>query len=109
MIKTADINYLTGIKWAQYTPYFNDGEACVFGIHGVYYQIDGAEEGGDDDDGWCETYWYGDDKPPAFAADLKAFEKAINEIGDGMERIFGDHVEVTCTRESIEVNEYSHD
>lgn len=26
-----------GVYWKQYTPYFNDGDACVFGMHGLYW------------------------------------------------------------------------
>ena len=25
------------IKWAQYTPYFNDGDACIFGVNEPTY------------------------------------------------------------------------
>jgi hypothetical protein len=29
-----------GIKWSQYTPYFNDGDACVFRVHGFDLILD---------------------------------------------------------------------
>lgn len=32
------------IVWSQYTPYFNDGDTCKFGINEVYFVIDGFEE-----------------------------------------------------------------
>ena len=25
--------HLTAIKWSQYTPYFNDGDECTFGVN----------------------------------------------------------------------------
>jgi hypothetical protein len=38
------------LMWTQYTPYFNDGEACHFGVHDAYLVKDG-EEGRLDDIG----------------------------------------------------------
>ena len=28
---------LVGATWAQYTPYFNDGDECIFGLGDVYF------------------------------------------------------------------------
>lgn len=48
------------VRWEQYTPYFNDGDPCVFGAHGVEVKlVDGpdsaqAEEGEDQGDEWDE-------------------------------------------------------
>lgn len=25
------------LQWQQYTPYFNDGDACVFGVHDIWF------------------------------------------------------------------------
>lgn len=30
---------LKGVRWAQYTPYFNDGDQCEFGIQGFEYFV----------------------------------------------------------------------
>lgn len=37
---------LDAIYWAQYTPYFNDGDECVFSVHEIccYYDIDTPDE-----------------------------------------------------------------
>lgn len=32
------------IAWAQYTPYFNDGDACTFSVHDVFAYSDKAKE-----------------------------------------------------------------
>jgi hypothetical protein len=41
------------VRWTQYTPYFNDGEPCVFGANDCYVKLAGAdEEAGDDGDGF---------------------------------------------------------
>lgn len=31
------------VYWTQYTPHFNDGEACEFGVHEAYILIEGDE------------------------------------------------------------------
>ena len=43
------------------------------------------------------------------AADLVEFEKVLIANQDSLEYAFGDHAEVTVTRDKIEVEEYSHD
>jgi len=90
-----------GVKWTQYTPYFNDGDACVFGLGGVYsYKTKEAFESGDapyDCDGAEEVYGRG------------TFEETLDSIVDILEAAFGDHVEVSATRDEITVDEYSHD
>lgn len=31
--------FVKGVAWTQYTPYFNDGEPCEFGVHEFYYTL----------------------------------------------------------------------
>lgn len=31
--------YLKVIQWSQYTPYFNDGDECVFGVQEILYSV----------------------------------------------------------------------
>lgn len=49
---------LLGIGWTQYTPYFNDGEPCVFHAGDVYFAIEGANKVEDD---YCDYAWMEDD------------------------------------------------
>ena len=103
-------------RWHQYTPHFNDGEACTFGVHDLMIRnADSPEEGGDYDDGFdyldCHE-WDGnqrvaktDDKSKALAA----LSENFRSLRDIMEELFGDHAQVTVTREGVEVDEYSHD
>lgn len=35
---------LKSFSWTQYTPYFNDGDECVFSAHTDYISINGSEE-----------------------------------------------------------------
>lgn len=88
-------------RWKQYTPYFNDGEPCEFGVYDLeaYYNETDSDED-DDSDGNLNSY-HGVDE---------ALALAFNSIpSDLMKSIFGDHAEVTVTRGGITVEEYEHD
>jgi hypothetical protein len=106
------------VRWEQYTPYFNDGEECVFSVNEPTFQF--AEKPGpafttydsdEDGDTFYEESWQ------AKAADYKkagVTKKAIDTLSevfekDVMKAVFGDHVRVIATREGFEVDEYSHD
>lgn len=48
--------------WTQYTPYFNDGEACEFGVHDVWITLKSDAEDDDyEDDGEGSTVYSQDD------------------------------------------------
>lgn len=94
------------VSWVQYTPYFNDGDACVFSVGG-FCIVPKDEES----DWQWEAYG-------AWDADSKVSEDAYNELRaawmeinstDLLEAFFGDHVRVTITRAGGEVDEYEHD
>lgn len=102
-------------SWAQYTPYFNDGDACEFGVHTSYdsitlgWKTSDDEEGESDDDG-VELYDFDDEeyeqKRPvyvAFSKFLEAFEE------DDFEAMFGDHAEIVVTPNEVTVEAYEHD
>ena len=44
------------IQWAQYTPYFNDGDSCTFSVRDAEASIEGISE---EIGGWSLTYRYG--------------------------------------------------
>lgn len=47
----------TALRWRQYTPYFNDGDACVFQIYGVGLRVADLDDGmevGDYGDGFAD-------------------------------------------------------
>lgn len=96
---------LEAVHWSQYTPYFNDGEPCTFGLNQVYYKLRGQDTGGDDDNGF-EYIPYGDRGQTGLTMALRAFANSRDE--DIYKECFGDHVEVTATRDGIEVAEYDH-
>lgn len=96
----------TAIKWEQYTPHFNDGDPCVFNVHSPTIQVLGEIEGGDRDDGFRDSYDFEDGN---MKQEIKDLEKQLDEFQDVLQQVFGDGVQITATRESIEVEEYNHD
>jgi hypothetical protein len=47
------------VKWRQYTPYFNDGDPCEFGVHEPTFKFTGVDidpEDTDYGDGFMSTY-----------------------------------------------------
>jgi hypothetical protein len=100
---------LQSVSWRQYTPYFNDGDECVFHTHIDTYSLNV--------NGCCPDY--GDDeyeegqeltKPEhdEIADEVCDF---LNQIDDeDFKHIYGDHVRVTLHRDGTsETDEYSHD
>ena len=124
---------IKAIVWTQYTPYFNDGESCEFGVNDPEFKAFGQMDEDEDEDDF--GYQYGDScylsnlefkrdgrtwrKPPIPPQTLTereaAIVKAAREIksifseDDLFETVFGDHVIVRATRAGFEIEEYSHD
>ncbi len=113
-----------GIKsfsWTQYTPYFNDGDACVFSVYNDYPAINGHDEYEGPD---APKYLYGEALAALSPEERAEYDRAQEEYRAPYKRVaeflrsweeedflfmFGDHVEVTVTKDSIEVDDYSHD
>lgn len=126
---------VTAVVWTQYTPYFNDGDTCTFGVHEPTFtnspsgedvtpwgEYEGEEEGI-----WaCENVGYVLASDRSYyketadailaaggvdAASCDAFSRMINssEMEDIFLAMFGDHVKVTATREGFDVEDYEHD
>jgi hypothetical protein len=113
--------------WTQYTPYFNDGESCVFYANTDYIKIN--EEYVDDSDwfspinivkigNWnreLRVYEGREEEPnPNYNKNLV---DASYEIGDFLGNFdndfylskFGDHAEITMTKNGIDISDYDHD
>lgn len=131
---------IEALRWAQYTPYFNDGDPCTFSISEPELKFrDGRKKPGyedeDDEDEYEGRYSYGDSKywygeyslyewdeetrhlpwnertrtyDPAYEP-LKRVHRDMDLNEKVFEMIFGDHVQITATREGFEVDEYYHD
>lgn len=109
------------IKWQQYTPYFNDGEECIFSVHDVGVKITGvAEDAGGYGDGYLGVYdvnpkyrgcpWDDGSLPEGAWGVYPALEALGSEDWENIAREnFGDHAEVIATREGFSVEYYEHD
>jgi hypothetical protein len=114
---------VTAIIWRQYTPYFNDGDACVFNSYASYaaytnapdyHEVRYGEYAGEHEDVWVWDSDYGDVNgklmPSNVAQNAKAFNKILDKISDDVYlQLFGDHCIVYATRDGFDVTEYEHD
>lgn len=110
------------VRWAQFTPYFNDGEPCVFGVtmHGIDVGLRGMDS--------QQAYPYGDYEDDHIDAwdvarreeflMLRHLKPALKQLSDDLSSghydetvrvAFGDHAVVTVYADRIEVDEAYHD
>ena len=89
--------------WTQYTPYFNDGEACVFGIG----EVCGSSETKKLED--IDSYWESDELSDELYKVIYEFAKELGMVDDLLEFAFGDHCIVVATIDGFEIGEYEHD
>lgn len=131
-----DDEHVTGFGWRQYTPYFNDGDPCVFGAHGLRVRTveDGDESSGEDDEDGDEDKLDLDYHPTlsprrwnekagrfedidlapgkaATYARCRALADAIDsgEFDEVLLEAFGDHADIAVKRDGITVEFYEHD
>jgi hypothetical protein len=109
--------------WSQYTPYFNDGDSCTFGVNADYPYINGDNIDECDWYDWRVRYHLRGDKDyvnlltdnPNIDVELHKtideFKDVINSIPeDFLQELFGDHALVTIHRNgNVGVEEYDHD
>lgn len=114
--------------WTQYTPYFNDGDVCEFGVNTPWYRT--VEDSDDHDEYELElpyhptigtrrwnrqkmTYESVRLSPERLetAKRCEALDKALRggEFDDVLLNSFGDHAEVIVRKDGIQVNHYSHE
>lgn len=96
----ADFPDMDSFGWRQYTPYFNDGDECVFSAHIDQHSItiNGADH-------------YDDDTLDCHEEASKKISDLLEMIGeDTLREIYGDHVEITVKSDGeVITDEYSHD
>jgi hypothetical protein len=128
---------LLSFGWTQYTPYFNDGEACEFSVHTDYFSIkfkdaeveppppvvksdedddeDFDEDEDDDDDDEDEfDSWSIRNKPESALTPQEKAGKAVESLlklfaDDDYETMFGDHKRVKVTVNGVQTSDYDHD
>jgi len=102
------------LRWRQYTPYFNDGEPCVFCVGGVHVLRREPTKEDLEIDPYDGDWEESDPKADPLLKALVKFETEINgPLEDMLKVAFGDHVEVVIYRKNgkitIQVEEFEHD
>jgi hypothetical protein len=120
-----------GFAWLQYTPYFNDGDECVFNMHDVYafYDTETVRQAFEDGDA---SLAYGEMEKDGNVVDtstydysrgysakerqervltevekvVDTFTTALAQFEDEMRYAFGDHSVVFVTRNGVDVQDY---
>ncbi len=106
---------IEAFRWSQYTPYFNDGDTCEFGVNTDVdlLPVNKAPLPHVEKDKYRyrqEDEWYcgSNGMPYEYEAASNDFS-AVLRIEELMLALFGDHGQITCYRDRIEVEEYQHD
>lgn len=125
------------VVWTQYTPYFNDGDTCEFGVNQpTFSNADGDDvydvNAWGEYDGENEAIWATDNVSYILNTDREynASTKKLILAGetvdadscssfsdmvcsgpmqDVMLAMFGDHVRIIATRDGFDVEEHEHD
>jgi len=116
---------IISIKWNQYTPYFNDGEECTFGMGDFEYEFSEAQMAlltekekaqSDYDDNYFNIYSLVrmEGKNIKSFEKISKFESMIDSLdADLRENIFkttfGDHVEIIFDGKKFHINDYDHE
>jgi hypothetical protein len=115
---------LASFGWRQYTPYFNDGDACIFRIRAPWFRTPDTDE--DLDAYELEVSRYREhptiggqnwDTKAFVGADQGRWERCLafaeaiesSEFDHVLIDAFGDHASITVTRDGITVDVYEHD
>lgn len=113
------------ISWLQYTPYFNDGDECIFSVKEVYFsnvekqyvntwgELEEMESSNDTD--LYNSNDYEIRNNPNISTKSKELIKSLSEIlestsmSDIMKNVFGDHVFVRVDKDGIDIEQHNHD
>lgn len=131
---------INAISWTQYSPYFNDGDECVFGVNEFHVkvlvenitdellrkEILRNHEDEDEEDDYVDAMerltpdsWYvkSGERPvreltqedKVLIADVMELQRNCDMVSDIMRAVFGNHVQVTVTKDGFDIQEYDHD
>lgn len=102
------------LRWTQYTPYFNDGSPCVFGVNlpDLYCKEGTVSHGLYSVEKSKNWYYYPWDNvvQESLPPEVRKLEKLFTELEPWyFQEAFDDHVEVTFDGKSYKVVGYSHE
>lgn len=98
---------LVKFGWTQYTPYYNDGDDCIFSANLDYpkFLLVGMDKALYD-----EEPYYSDDEVTDESIVWSSIREFLSQFDNSdVEILFGDHCEVIVTKKSVKVKEYEHD
>lgn len=110
----------SGIRWTQYAPSWNDGEACLFSVRDPDIRLTSTgdsdakkndDSDDDEEDGdWLDSYDARDKLSPELAADFSKLSETITDdsFEDIMRATFGTDCRVTVAAEKIDISDYDH-
>jgi hypothetical protein len=111
---------IESFRWVQYTPYFNDGEPCVFQVNDLEFCIRKEHSKKFTSKDFSDYMSYEDDEDLCWISDynvnLDVFPK-IKELVDFFQLIdyeyfeeaFGNHAEIVFDGLEFNIEEYRHD
>ncbi len=89
------------ISWDQYTPYFMDGDPCVFGLMGI--SVNGCRQ-------WEEPDTECQNAIAAHGEMCRSLENLLYKCEDALEFAFGDHATVSVNRKGeVTIEHCEHD
>lgn len=128
--RMADVEGLSSVGWSRYTPYFNDGDQCVFSVNCDYFYMTlggqsytnvqvqtedytareySIKKGVHDYDELSLLYEDSDFNKKLYHL-LDDLSTVLRELGDDLlHMLFGDHVQVSITLDGLVVEEYEHE
>lgn len=93
------------VKWTQYTPHFNDGDACTFSVHEPEFAVT-DEELKEPSEEWQSSWSVEGEQKKS----LTEFESDFYALEDVFQLAFGDGFRVIVARDGgVEAEEYDHD
>ena len=100
-----DNPHVKAIAWDQFTPYFNDGEECVFCVNDFVFCSEVPED--------LSKTWRLEDEIAVSSTSgdsVEAFRRLVYKIpNDIFKAAFGDHVTVLATKDGFQTEECEHD
>jgi hypothetical protein len=73
---------VAAVTWTQYTPYFNDGEECVFSVNTLYFVREEDLFSEDEDESYADRYYGVHINFDASESEVKRYEGYLNQDRD---------------------------